>query len=71
MDQKKSNIKRTLVSQANSPISRLIGLGRSKSYVTYGDILQVIPQPEHDLGYLDLVFATLIAAKIPYIDEQG
>ncbi len=53
----------------SSPIGYLIRIGRENSYVTYDDILHVIPQPELHLTYLELIFATLITAGITINDE--
>jgi len=57
--------------QMPSPIGRLIRIGRIKSYITYDDILSVIPHPEQHLQYLELVFATLMAVNIPIIDKEN
>lgn len=56
--------------QIGSPIGHLIRIGRIKSYVTYDDILRVLPRPEEHLQYLELIFGTLMAANIPLIDEE-
>lgn len=55
--------------QSLSPLARLIQLGREKSFVTYEDILQHFPNPESDVDALDRIYAALIAADIPYIDD--
>jgi hypothetical protein len=67
---KKQNLQNTTKRQMTSPIARLIRIGRSKSYVTYKDILKVIPYPENHMQYIELIFATLMAADIPLIDES-
>ena len=52
-----------------SPIARLFQLGREKTYVTYADILQYIPEPERDLDLVDRVFGVLLCAGIPYGED--
>jgi len=52
-----------------SPIARIFQLGRDKSYVTYEDILCLIPEPEQDLDLVDRVFAVLLCAGIPYGED--
>ena len=52
-----------------SPIARLFQLGREKSFVTYEDILQCVPEPESDLDLVDRIFATLICAGIPFGED--
>lgn len=52
-----------------SPVAYLVRIGRRKNYVTYNDILKVIPRPENHLQYLELVIATLQAANIPLMDD--
>ena len=50
-------------------IARLIELGRQKSYVTIDDILGFFPEAEQDLDQLEEVFASLLSAGIPYMDD--
>ena len=50
-------------------IARLIELGRQKSYVTIDDILGFFPEVEQDLDQLEEVFASLLSAGIPYMDD--
>lgn len=52
-----------------SPIARIFQLGRDKSYVTYEDILCLIPEPEQDLDLVERVFAVLLCAGIPYGED--
>jgi hypothetical protein len=70
MTRKKQNVQINTKRQMTSPIARLIRIGRRKSYVTYNDILKVIPQPENHMQYVELVFATLLAVNIPYVDDK-
>jgi RNA polymerase primary sigma factor len=53
----------------NSPLARLIQIGRNKSFVTIDDILQFFPNAEQDVGQLEKAFAALISAGIPYIED--
>ncbi|MBI3158843.1 MAG: sigma-70 family RNA polymerase sigma factor [Chloroflexi bacterium] len=53
-----------------SPIARLIELGRKKSYVTIDDILNFFPEAERDVDQLEEAFAALLAAGIPYVDDD-
>ena len=50
-------------------IARLIELGRQKSYVTIDDILTFFPEAEQDVDQLEEVFAALLSAGIPYLDD--
>ena len=52
-----------------SPISRLIQLGRKKSFVTINDILEFFPDAENDVEQLEKAFSALISAGIPYIED--
>jgi RNA polymerase primary sigma factor len=52
-----------------SPISRLIQIGRKKSFVTINDILEFFPDAEQDVEQLEEAFAALISAGIPYIED--
>lgn len=52
-----------------SPISRLIQIGRRKTFVTINDILEVFPDAEQDVEKLEEAFAALIGAGIPYIED--
>lgn len=51
-------------------IARLIELGRQKSYVTIDDILHFFPDAEQDIGQLEEAFAALMAAGIPYLEDE-
>ena len=52
-----------------SPLARLFQMGRSQGYLTYDEILAVMPHPDLTLDQLDRLFAALLAAGIPYGDE--
>jgi len=53
-----------------SAISRLIELGHQKTYVTIDDILHFFPDAEQDVSQLEEAFAALMAAGIPYLDDD-
>jgi len=53
-----------------SIISRLIELGHKKSYVTIDDILHFFPEAEQDVNQLEEAFAALMAAGIPYLEDD-
>jgi len=63
-DISKSNGKKKI-----SSISRLIQIGRTKSFVTIDDILEYFPDAEENVEQLEKAFAALISAGIPYIEE--
>ena len=49
-------------------ITKLIELGRKKTYVTIDDILHFFPEAEQDVNQLEDAFAALIATGISYHD---
>ncbi len=51
-------------------ITRLIDIGKRKSYVTIDDILKVFPEAEKEFDKLEEVFAALANAGIPYIEDD-
>jgi len=57
--------------KSKSPVARLIQIGRKKSYVTTEDILEYFPTAEDDVEDLEHVFAALISAGIPYIENNS
>jgi RNA polymerase primary sigma factor len=52
-----------------SPVARLVQMGRSKSFVTFDDILSVFPYPEQDLEQLDRILEALSRVRIPIIED--
>jgi len=54
-----------------SPIANLFKLGREKSFVSYEDILRLVPFPEHELEYVDRIFAFLICAGISFGEDEA
>ena len=53
-----------------SAISKLIELGRQKAYITIDDILRLFPEAEQDVSQLEEAFAALMAAGIPYLEDD-
>ena len=53
-----------------SAISKLIELGRQKAYITINDILHFFPEAEQDVSQLEEAFAALMAAGIPYLEDD-
>jgi RNA polymerase primary sigma factor len=52
-------------------IARLVEIGRQKSFITFDDILHLFPEAESDVDQLEEVFAALLSAGIPYIEESA
>ena len=52
-------------------IPSIIALGRKQGFVTYDDILNIIPNIEQDQDLLEIIFAALISAEIKYIEDQN
>ncbi|RME08533.1 MAG: sigma-70 family RNA polymerase sigma factor [Anaerolineae bacterium] len=52
-----------------SALGKLIELGRQQGYVTYDDILAHFPDAEQDISQIEEVFAALLNAQIPYVDN--
>jgi hypothetical protein len=51
-----------------SPMARLFQMARKQGYLTYDEILAVMPHPHLTLDQLDRLFGALLAAGIPYGD---
>ena len=51
-------------------IARLVEFGQGQGYVTYDDILKIIPAAESDSDRLENAFAALISAGIQYIEND-
>jgi RNA polymerase primary sigma factor len=58
-------------SEGNPAVGRLIELGRQKSFVTIDDILVFFPEVETDVDQLEEVFAALLSAGVPYMEEAA
>lgn len=53
-----------------SALGKLIELGRTQGFVTYDEILRHFPDVEQDVSQLEEVFASLLNAQIPYMDDD-
>jgi RNA polymerase primary sigma factor len=50
-------------------VARIVELGREQGYITSDDILNNFPEAEQDIDQLEEIFAALLSANIPYIDD--
>jgi RNA polymerase primary sigma factor len=57
------------VNEENSPIARLIELGRQKKHVTIDDILHFIPEAEKDIEQLEEAFSALLSAGVAFVED--
>ena len=55
--------------QVNNMVPYLIELGREQGFITYGDILGIMPEVEQDMDGLEKFFGALMSAGIPYIED--
>ena len=51
-------------------IARLVEYGQQKGYITYDDILKILPEVEEDPDWLENAFSGLIAAGVRYIEDE-
>ena len=54
----------------STAIARLVEFGNQQGYVTYDDILKILPEAEEDSDWLENAFAGLINAGIQYIENE-
>ncbi len=52
-------------------IKNLINKGRSKGYVTYEEVLKIVPEAEDNIEVLDELYTSLIVEKVDVIEEKG
>ena len=67
------NLLETDEEETNEPffaIQQLVTLGRQKGYVSLDDLLQHFPEAEEEISQLDEVFAALMSAGIPYVEDN-
>jgi RNA polymerase primary sigma factor len=57
--------------ESPTPVARIIELGREQGHVSSDDILNNFPEAEQDIDQLEEIFAALLNANIPYIDDVG
>ena len=66
-----NNDKPVLDEESESPaLSRLLELGRKKTFVTYDDILRMIPDAETEVDQLDEIYQALLNAGINYTEDS-
>ena len=70
MNTKKINVIDEDENTEYSALSRLLELGRKKTYLTIDDILHFFPDAEQDVSQLEEAFAALMSAGIPYIEDD-
>jgi len=52
-----------------SSITALIKTGRKKTFLTLDDILELLPEAEHDIDLLEHIYTILLNEGIPYLEE--
>jgi RNA polymerase primary sigma factor len=57
--------------ESGYPIASLIELGREKGFVTVDDISTILPESERSITQLEEIFAALLSAGIPYLEEDS
>jgi RNA polymerase primary sigma factor len=50
-------------------LNQLVTLGRQKGFLTPEDLIVYFPEAEEDINQLDEVFAALMSAGIPYVED--
>ena len=66
-----TSINKLIIHVDQSPsIARLVEFGKEQGYVTYDDILKIIPAAENDSDWLENAFGALINAGIQYIEDD-
>ncbi len=53
-----------------SPLAFLFQKGRDQGFLSFDDILAIIPRPDEDVDQLDRLYAALLAAGVPFGDEK-
>ncbi|NLN70920.1 MAG: hypothetical protein GX142_09110 [Chloroflexi bacterium] len=56
--------------ELTSPLAQLFEKAHQQGYLTYEEILAVMPASDQDLDQLDQLFGALLAAGIPYGDAS-
>lgn len=51
-------------------VQQIVALGRQQGYIALDDLLQYFPEAEEDVNQLDEVFAALMSAGIPYVEDK-
>ncbi len=55
--------------EESHPVAKIIEDGHTQGFVTLDDILQHFPEAEQNVGQLEEVFAALLSAGIPFVEE--
>ena len=54
----------------SASIAHLMEFGKQQGYVTYDNILKILPEAEEDSNWLESAFAGLINAGVQYIEND-
>jgi len=52
-------------------LEQLLGIARTQGYLTYSDILEALPQPEHHVADVDQLYAALQAEGIRVVESPA
>ncbi|GAB4579919.1 MAG: RNA polymerase sigma factor RpoD [Anaerolineales bacterium] len=52
-------------------VQQVVALGRQQGYIALDDLMQFFPEAEEDVNQLDEVFAALLSAGIPYVEDKS
>lgn len=52
-------------------LEQLLGIARTQGYLTYSDILEALPQPEHHVADVDQLYAALQAEGIRVVKSPA
>src|SRR5215216_2467178 len=52
-------------------LEQLLGIARTQGYLTYSDILEALPQPEHHVADVDQLYAALQAEGIRVVETSA
>ncbi|NUM49108.1 MAG: sigma-70 family RNA polymerase sigma factor [Anaerolineales bacterium] len=64
-------IEKTAEKNQSYSVQQVIALGRQQGYITLDDLMQFFPEAEEDINQLDEVFAALLSAGIPYVEDKS
>ncbi len=51
--------------------AQLIALGKQQGYISMDDVLKFFPEAEEEVSQLDEVFAALLAAGVPFVEDES
>jgi RNA polymerase primary sigma factor len=60
----------TKVDSDYSIIAQIIHLGHRQGNISLDDILNIFPEAEHDISKLEEIFAALLSAGLPYVEDD-